>query len=167
MRLSSGLMSLAGAQEFTTDVKASVDECFAAISDFDRYPSWSSAVQKIAVLDRYRDGLARRVEFHIDMKLKTLRYVLEYQYEKPHHLTWKAVDGDVEAIEGTYDFEKLGPKHTQVTCRQAVTIGFWVPGMIRTMIERTALQRSVLEFKAEAETRAGKAPRGQRTKKRA
>jgi uncharacterized membrane protein len=150
-------MSLEGAQEFTTEVAASVKECFAAITDFDPYPTWSSAVREIAVLDRYPDGLARQVEFHLAMPLKTIRYVLEYAYEKPQRLTWHSVDGDIQSIEGAYDFEKIDAHRTRVTCRQAVRTGFWVPGPIRGALERTALRQSVLEFKAEVERRVSQA----------
>jgi ribosome-associated toxin RatA of RatAB toxin-antitoxin module len=146
-------MSLQGAQEFSTQVTASLRDCFAAITDFDAYPRWSSSVQQIRVLNRYPDGLARRVEFRISIAIKTLRYVLEYQYEPPNHLTWRAVEGDIEAIEGAYEFEKVRAKQTRVTCRQAVSIGFWVPGPIRAMLERSAVQQSVLEFKQEVEAR--------------
>ncbi|MBI4515133.1 MAG: SRPBCC family protein [Deltaproteobacteria bacterium] len=147
-------MSLAGAQEFSAEVAAPVRDCFAAITDFDAYPAWSPAIEEIHVLERYPDGLARLVEFHINMKLKTLRYVLEYEYNEPHRLTWHSVEGDIQSIEGSYEFEKLTARTTQATCRQAVVTGFWVPGPIRRLLERSAVQQSVLEFKAEAERRS-------------
>ncbi len=146
-------MSLQGAQEYTTEVAASVKGCFATIIDFERYPSWSSSVREIRVLDRHPDGLARQVEFHVDITIKTLRYVLEYEYDPPGRLTWRSVDGDVESIEGAYRFEKLAPNKTRVTCRQTIVIGFWLPGLIRRAMERTALQQSVDEFKQATEAR--------------
>ncbi len=142
------------AQEFSSEVEASVAQCFTTITDFERYPDWFSTVNRTKVLSRHTSRLAKRVEFYVDMKIKTVRYVLEYEYDKPTGLTWKAVEGDIEAIEGSYDFEKLKPNLTQVTCRQAVALGFWVPGPIRALIERQALRQSVLEFKAAAEAAA-------------
>jgi ribosome-associated toxin RatA of RatAB toxin-antitoxin module len=150
-------------QEFTTEVAASVQQCFTTITDFDVYPKWFSTVEKTRVLERYPNGLAKRVELHVDMKLKTIRYVLEYDYDKPTGLTWKMVDGDLEAIEGAYVFEKLGPKRTRITCRQGVAMGFWVPGPLRAIIERQALKQSVLEFKAAAEGAAKKVASKRRT----
>jgi ribosome-associated toxin RatA of RatAB toxin-antitoxin module len=141
-------------QEFSTEVHASLSQCFATISDFERYPGWFATVEQTEVLDRYPNGLAKQVEFHVDMKLKTVRSVLEYRYDKPKRLTWKSVAGDLEAIEGSYRFEKLGPALTRATCRQAVSLGFWLPGPLRTLIERRALKQSVLEFKAAAELAA-------------
>jgi ribosome-associated toxin RatA of RatAB toxin-antitoxin module len=143
-------MAIAGAQEFSVAVDATPLECFNAIMDFERYPRWSSAVVQATILERDARGLGRIVEFFIDMKLNRIRYVLDYSYKKPSSLTWRGVDGDIEGVEGAYTFEKAGGG-TLATCKQAITIGFWVPGPIRTLLERTALQQSVREFKAEVE----------------
>jgi hypothetical protein len=83
-------------------------------------------------------------------------------YDKPTQLTWKSVDGDIEAIEGSYHFEKLGSARTRATCRQAVSFGFWVPGPLRSLMERQALKQAVLEFKAAAEKAAQERPRRKR-----
>jgi ribosome-associated toxin RatA of RatAB toxin-antitoxin module len=143
-------------QEFSTEVQASLTHCFATITDFERYPTWFSNVQQTEVIERYPNGLAKQVEFHADMKLKTVRYVLQYKYDKPTQLTWKSVAGDVEAIDGRYRFEKLGRALSRATCRQAVSLGFWLPGPLRSLMERQALKQSVLEFKAAAEAAAQK-----------
>jgi ribosome-associated toxin RatA of RatAB toxin-antitoxin module len=159
-------MSLQGAQEYSTTVAASIQDCFATITDFESYPGWIEAVQETQVLERYPDGLARLVELHVNMIIKTIRYVLQYEYNEPHRLTWRSVEGDIESIEGAYEFEKLAASKIRATCRQIVTVGFWVPGPVRRMIERSAIEQSVLEFKKEAETRARKkAPKRPRKRK--
>ena len=141
-------------QSFSTPIEAPAELCYAAIGDFDAYPRWSSPITEIHVLDRYPDGSARQVEFFIDMKIKTVRYVLEYTWHPPNRLTWKYVDGDLQDIEGSYVFEPAGSSRTNATCSQAVSLGFWIPGFLRRTFEQTALRQSVLEFKAEAERRA-------------
>ena len=157
-------MSIGAEQEFTTEVAASVEQCFATITTFEQYPRRFGPILRTEVLERYPDGLAKRVELTIDMKVKSIRYVLAYAYEPPTRLTWVSVAGDVESIEGGYRFEKINSKLTRVTCRQVVALGFWVPGLIRNTLERQALQQSVLEFKAAAE-RAAKATARRRAKK--
>jgi len=141
-------------QSFSSAIEAPCDLCYAAIADFEAYPSWSSPITKIGVLDRYDDGFARTVEFFLDMKLRMVRYVLRYTLQPPHHLSWTFVEGDVDDIVGSYVFEPLDGNRTKATCSQAVTLSFWVPGMIRRALESTALRQSVLEFKVEAERRA-------------
>lgn len=147
-------MALRGAQEYTTEVAAPPRVCFETITDFERYPEWFSAIDHARVLARDRSGRGREVEFHVDLRLKRIRYVLAYEYEEPYRLAWTSVDGDIESIEGTYLFQPVDRTTTRATCRQAVAIGFWVPGPIRKIMEGTALRQSVLEFQAAAEAAA-------------
>lgn len=146
-------MSVEGAQQFTLEINAPIGDCFETILDFEAYPSWSSAVSHARILKRDRNGVGRIVEFAIDMKIRSVGYELEYSYKKPTLLTWVSVGGDVEKIEGAYRFKKLGPDRTEVTCEQSVRLGFWVPGPIRSLAERTALRQSVTEFKEVVERR--------------
>lgn len=153
-------MAVKGEQEFSTIIAAPVDVCFRVITTFERYPEWFSGITTAHVVERYPDGLAKVVEFALDMMLKRIRYVLEYRYKPPMRLDWHSVDGDIQSIAGHYDLEPASKVKTQVTCRQAVEVGFWVPGSLKKMLEQTALKQSVLEFKAAAEAAyAAKAPR--------
>lgn len=151
-------MTSAAVQEFTTEVVATPLECFKAVIDFDAYPSWSSPIERVVVLERDKAGIGRIVEFHANMRVRTVRYVLEYEYRKPGELTWQSVDGDVASIEGSYRFVRRPDKTTDATCRQAIDLGFWVPGPLRKIAERTALRQSVLEFKDEVERRLAAEP---------
>lgn len=144
-------MPLDAAQEVTVEIAAPQLACFNAIVDFERYPEWSGQVTRTHILEYDAAGVGRVVEFLIDARVKTIRYVLEYAYRKPSQLTWKSIDGDVESIEGVYRFRKLAPARTEATCRQEVALGFWLPGPLRRLAERTALVQSVNEFKDYAE----------------
>src|SRR5437763_1641339 len=127
-------------------------DCFAVLTDFEAYPEWSSPITECRVLERYPDGLGRRVAFALDMKLKTIRYVLEYTYDPPHGARWRMVDGDVKDVQGSYTFTPAdGP--TKATCTQAIDIGFWIPGFLRSTFEKKALQDSVEEFRRAVESR--------------
>ncbi len=146
-------MALDAAQEVSVEIAASPADCFAAIVEFERYPEWFSAVSAARILERDKAGVGRIVEFTADMKIRTVRYVLEYAYKKPSELTWHSIEGDIESVEGRYTFRKLGPALTEATCRQEIQLGFWVPGPLRKIAERTALKQSVNELKAEVERR--------------
>ena len=139
-------------QTYSTKVSGSPADCFAVLVDFEAYPRWSSPIKECRVLERYPDGVARRVEFILDMTIKTIRYVLDYTYEPPHTGRWRLVEGDVSDVQGTYHFE--GTKDgTIATCTQAIDLGFWLPGFIRSTFERSALRTSVEEFKKAVEAR--------------
>jgi ribosome-associated toxin RatA of RatAB toxin-antitoxin module len=140
-------------QSYTTTVAASPQACFTVITDFDSYTRWSSAIRAATVRERHPDGMPKQVEMQLDMKIRTIRYVLEYQHEPPTRLTWSLVDGDIKAVEGSYLFEEVAPGRTQMTCTQGVDIGFWVPGFLKSLFESQALKDSVDELKREVEAR--------------
>ena len=146
-------------QSYSVDIAGSVDDCFAVLTDFAAYPEWSGPVTECRVLDRHPDGLPRRVAFGLDMKLKTVRYVLEYEWEPPHGGRWHLTEGDLKDIQGSYRFETAKDRATKATCSQSVDIGFWVPGPIKRPFEQKALRDSVEEFKKAVEARARKPAR--------
>lgn len=147
-------MSLDAAQEVVVEVAAPIAECFDTILDFERYPEWSSMVKKARIVERDAAGAGKIVEYSIDMKIRSVRYVLDYAYKKNEELTWHSIDGDVKSVEGFYRFRELGPDRTEARCRQEIQLGFWVPGPLRRIAEHTALKSSVDEFKKAAEKRA-------------
>jgi ribosome-associated toxin RatA of RatAB toxin-antitoxin module len=160
-------MSLDAALEVSVEIDATPAQCFEAILEFERYPEWSSAIESARILERDKAGVGRIVEFHIDMKIRSIRYVLQYAYKQPTELTWHSVDGDVQSIEGRYRFRKLAPTRTEARCRQEIQLGFWMPGPLRKLAERTALKQSVTEFKGWVEQRVAAAGASDKAPKRA
>lgn len=143
---------MATEQEYSVTIEAPQQLCFEVITDFESYPNWNSNITS-ATIEASERGRALRVAFEIDARVKTIRYALDYEYEKPKALSWESVAGDVNSITGSYRFEKLSRTRTEVRCRQKIDLGFWLPGAIRRLAENTALKQSVGEFKAEVERR--------------
>ncbi len=143
-------------QTYATTCAASVDDCFAVLTDFADYPRWASPITECRVLEHYPDGLPKRVAFALNAQIKTLRYVLEYSWDPPHGATWKLVEGDLAGVTGSYRFAPA-TAGTEATCSQSIDIGFWVPSFLRSTFERKALQDSVEEFRTAAEGRAARA----------
>ncbi len=139
-------------QSYSTTIAAPVTDCFAVLVAFEDYPRWSSPITSCRVLEHHADGLPKRVEFLLDMTVKTIRYVLDYTYDRPHGATWEFVEGDVRAISGEYRFEEAGGR-TTATCSQAIDLGFWLPGFVRSGLEKKALHDSVEEFRQAVEAR--------------
>jgi ribosome-associated toxin RatA of RatAB toxin-antitoxin module len=135
-------------------VEAPIEVCFATIVDFARYPEWFSGISTAEILDADPAAGTWTVRYGLDMVLKTISYTLAYKSRRPQELTWKLVEGDVRDVEGIYTFTALEPDLTEAECRQAVDVGFWIPGPLRRTFERSAVADSVREFKAAAEARA-------------
>ncbi len=139
-------------ESYTTTIAAPTTTCFSVLTAFEAYPVWSSPVTSCRVLSRHADGLPHHVEFALDMTLKTVRYVLAYEWDPPHGGRWHMTEGDLANIEGSYRFDPTAAG-TTATCTQQIDLGFWVPGFLRSTIEAKALRDSVEEFRAAVEAR--------------
>ena len=132
-------------------IGAGAQACFDAITDFETYPQWQSAVRECRVLSRAgRDGTV--VETVIDAKVKKVRYVLRYHAEPPHRLWWDYVEGDVKSIAGGYDFEDAGDGATRATYRLAIDPGRLVPGPVRRLLTGPVMRTSVRELRQRVES---------------
>jgi hypothetical protein len=130
-------------------VAGSPEACLTALLDFDSYPDWQSAVKSAIVVE---DGDDPVVEFRIDAKLKTVRYVLRYHADGPHRLWWEYVEGDLRSVAGEYALEDLGDGTTRATYRLEIDPGRFVPGPIRKALTEGVMRTSVRELKARVES---------------
>lgn len=138
-------------QSYSVEIAAGIDRCVAVLLDFERYPEWSGPITEARVLERDAEGRGRRVAFALDMKIRTVRYTLAYEFDLPRAATWTLVEGDVAGVVGEYAFEPLAPNRTKATCAQQVDLGFWIPGPLRRVFEKQALRDSVEDFKGAVE----------------
>jgi ribosome-associated toxin RatA of RatAB toxin-antitoxin module len=134
-------------------VNAPTRACFDAIVDFERYPDWFSGITAAEILEA--DPAAGRwtVRYELNMVIKTISYTLAYEADPPNLVRWKMIEGDLNAIEGSYTLESLEADVTDATCTQSIDIGFWIPGPIKRTFEKTALVDSVRELKQAVEAR--------------
>jgi hypothetical protein len=131
-------------------IEAAPASCLAALLDFPSYPAWQSAVVDAVVLEHGDDPL---VEFEVDAKVKTVRYVLRYHHEtgSPTRLWWDYVEGDVRSVSGSYELADLGDGTTRATYRLAIDPGRFVPGPIKRALTDGVMRTSVRELKAHVE----------------
>jgi hypothetical protein len=140
--------------EQSIEIAASPQECFDAVVDYESVARWQSAANEVIVHDRYPDGLGRTVEWVVDLKLRVVRYTLEYRYEPGHRAWWEFVDGDVaKDIEGEYLIEPADGGSI-VTYRLGIDPGVPLPGLIVRRVGNELMRRSVRDLKAEVERRA-------------
>ena len=139
--------------EQSIEIAAPPESCFEAIVDYETFPEWQNAVVRTEVIDRYRDGLGRRVRLEVDAKLRAVRYVLHYHYERPDRVWWDFVEGSgVQDIAGDYSFEPSG-EGTVATYTLGVDAGVPIPGFIARRLNSEVMRRSVRDLKAEVERR--------------
>ena len=140
--------------EHTVEIAAPIETCYAAIIDYETFPSWQSAVVDTEVLDWDSKGRGKRVRLFIDAKVRKVDYTLDYRYDPPERIEWDFVEGNgINGADGHYLFEDLGDR-TRATYRLGLGIAIPLPGPIARRAHRSTLKGSVEDLKREAERRA-------------
>ena len=141
--------------EHTVEIEAPIETCFEAIVDYESFPEWQGAVVATEILDRYEDGLGRRVSLVVDAKVRKVDYTLEYRYQRPTLIEWDFVEGNgINDADGDYSFEDLGGGRTRATYKFGLEVGIPLPGPVARRAHKQTLKASVEDLKKEAERRA-------------
>jgi hypothetical protein len=123
---------MADAAHEQIDIATTAGRCFAVASDFESYPSWTSDVKQVTVLERDAFGRGTRVEFRIAGLGRRVRYVLDYDFaDAPHAFSWSMVEGDLlRALDGRYAFTpRAAGTHVDYTLR--VELAVPLPGLVK------------------------------------
>jgi hypothetical protein len=154
--------------EHTVEIEAPIETCFAAIIDYETFPSWQSAVVDTEVLDWDTEGRGKRVRLFIDAKIRKVDYTLDYRYEGVERIEWDFVEGNgINGADGHYLFDDLGAGRTRATYKLGLEVGIPLPGPVARRAHKSTLKASVEDLKREAERRAAsirKAEDGRRAK---
>jgi uncharacterized membrane protein len=146
--------------EHTIEIDAPIETCFAAIIDYETFPSWQGAVVDTEVLDWDAEGRGKRVRLFVDAKVRKVDYTLDYRYEGPDRIEWDFVEGNgINDADGHYLFEDLGGDRTRATYKLGLEVGIPLPGPVARRAHKSTLKASVEDLKREAERRTAAAPR--------
>ena len=126
--------------------------CFDALTDYDTFADWQSAVEACEVLTRDQQGRGREVAFEIDARVRTVGYTLRYSYEPPHRIAWEFVDGDVKDVDGEYILEDNGDGTTLATYSLGLDPGVWLPGPLARVLGEQVMKGQMEELKARVES---------------
>jgi hypothetical protein len=141
--------------EHSVEIRAPIETCFEAITDYETFPTWQSAVVDTEVLDHDGKGRGSKVRLFIDAKVRRVDYTLAYRYDEPKLIEWDFVEGNgIDGADGHYAFEELGDGRTRATYKLGLGLALPLPGMVARRAHSSTLKRSVEDLKREAERRA-------------
>ena len=147
--------------EHTIEIDAPIETCYAAIIDYETFPSWQGAVVDTEVLDWDEAGRGKRVRLFIDAKIRKVDYTLDYRYDQPTRIEWDFVEGNgISDADGHYLFEDLGADRTRATYKLGLEVGIPLPGPVARRAHKSTLKASVEDLKKEAERRAAAVSEG-------
>lgn len=108
----------------TGEVPFAVERCWALIADVEQAPDWQRTLVSLEVVERDERGRPSICDTVSDAKLTRVRSRVRMAYEDLRALRWAQVESeDLDAMEGAWEIEALGPALTRATYRLAVDPG--------------------------------------------
>lgn len=129
-----------------TIIDATPEECFAVVTDFERYPEWATDVKQVTVERRDHDGRGGDVLYRAAAMGRSTTYTLRYYYgSNPLRVAWKLVEGDLtRKLDGEYEFVPVEDGQTEVVYHLEADLAVPMPGFVKRRAEsriiRTALE---------------------------
>jgi len=146
-----------GVAELATErmvVAATPEQCFAVVSDIERYPEWAADIKHVVVEQRDGEGRPARATFRAGAFGRSTSYTLAYDYSSsPRTLAWKQTDGDLTSkLDGDYRFDAAGDGSTEVTYTLEVELRVPLPGFIKRRAQSRIMHTALEELKARVES---------------
>ena len=115
----------------SVEIEAPIAAVYAAAADVEASPRWQAEIKVAECLKRDGDGNQVLVHMETDAKVRRLGSDIRFSYEEPGRISWVQEDGDLKAVEGSWDLEDLGEERTRVTYWLEVDLGRTLGLLIR------------------------------------
>jgi len=134
-------------------IAAPLEQVWAALVDFERYPTWARDLKQVDVLERDDDGRGVDVRYRAAGFGRSTTYVLRYSYdEAPRRLPWVLVRGDItRRLDGAYALEALDDGRTNIVYDLVVELVVPLPGFIKHRAEHKIMHTALRELQAHVE----------------
>jgi ribosome-associated toxin RatA of RatAB toxin-antitoxin module len=135
-------------------VSASPEQCFAVVSDFERYPEWAADIKQVTVESRDAEGRPLEVTYRAGAFGRSSSNTLAYDYSgAPRSLSWKQVSGDLTSkFDGHYRFEPAPDGGTEVSYTLEVELRVPLPGFIKRRAQSRIMHTALEELKTRVES---------------
>jgi uncharacterized membrane protein len=138
--------------ENSITIEAPIGEVVAVLTDLATYPSWSTAIKSVEVLDKDSSGRATKAKMSIDAGVMKDKVILDYDWSKsPAEITFELDDADLlTQMSGAYKLTDDGDE-TTVVYQLTVALSMPVPAMMRQKAERATIDLALSQLKAKLE----------------
>ena len=107
----------------STEIEAPIDEVFAVAADVEGSTRWQPEIKVAECIERDSEGRQVLVRTETDAKVRRLGSTLRFDYSEPTRISWAQQEGDLKAVEGSWQLEKLDAGRTRATYSMSVDLG--------------------------------------------
>lgn len=134
-------------------IEAPLSKVEGILFDLAQYPTWSSAIKTVSVLEKDEKGRATSATLSIDAGMMKDRVTLEYDWSQaPRRLSFSMTDADLlTAMDGAYIITAQDEDTTEVTYELHVDLSMPIPAMMLHKAEKATIDMALGQLKTYAE----------------
>ena len=114
-------MSIEGSASI--EIEAPIATVYEVAADVEGSLRWQPEIKVAECLERDAAGNQALVHMETDAKVRRIGTEMRFSYPGPTRIEWEQEDGDLKAVEGSWELEDLGGDRTRATYRLEVDLG--------------------------------------------
>lgn len=144
---------MAQASSNSITIESPAAEVSSVLADLESYPTWTSAIKKVEVLERDSANRPAKVTISIDAGVLKDRASLSYDWSKlPGEIHFSLDDADMMTeMSGSYLIKDNGDDTATVTYSLTTQISMPVPEIMRRKVELSTIDAALAQLKKRVE----------------
>lgn len=144
---------MADISSHSTQVQAPIEQVREILFNLEGYPSWSSAIKTVEVLERDSSSRPTKLTLKVEAGVLKDRPTLVYDWSKaPDEISFSLEEADLMTqMDGKYEIKDNGDDSVTVTYSLTTALTMSVPDLMRRKVEKTTIEQSLSELKQKLE----------------
>ena len=137
----------------STQIQAPIEQVREILFNLEGYPSWSSAIKTVEVLERDSSSRPTKLKLKVEAGVLKDRPTLVYDWSKaPNEISFSLEEADLMTqMDGKYEIKDNGDDSVTVTYSLTTALTMPVPDLMRRKVEKTTIEQSLSELKQKLE----------------
>ena len=144
---------MADISSHSTQIQAPIEQVREILFNLEGYPSWSSAIKTVEVLERDSSSRPTKLTLKVEAGVLKDRPTLVYDWSKaPDEISFSLEEADLMTqMDGKYEIKDNGDDSVTVTYSLTTALTMPVPDLMRRKVEKTTIELSLSELKQKLE----------------
>jgi uncharacterized membrane protein len=144
---------MADISSHSTQIQAPIEQVREILFNLEGYPSWSSAIKTVEVLERDSSSRPTKLTLKVEAGVLKDRPTLIYDWSKaPNEISFSLEEADLMTqMDGKYEIKNNGDDSVTVTYSLTTALSMPVPDLMRRKVEKTTIEQSLSELKQKLE----------------
>ena len=144
---------MADISSHSTQIQAPIEQVREILFNLEGYPSWSSAIKIVEVLERDSSSRPTKLTLKVEAGVLKDRPTLIYDWSKaPNEISFSLEEADLMTqMDGKYEIKDNGDDSVTVTYSLTTALTMPVPDLMRRKVEKTTIEQSLSELKQKLE----------------